>query len=140
MIAACVYVTPIFHAWYTHNVSSLSARVGVVGMVVGAFHVGDLIGWVAFWNTTYTARTVNKTSKQTRSLVAREDLEAVDITGLQAACGFLAVAVVAIFAAGAWQKFDNRRRVRKSASNVAASHEEDVSARGMDDAEWRWID
>lgn len=140
MIAACVYITPIFHAWYSQNVPSLSARVAVVGIVVGAFQIGDLLGWVAFWNNYYEARTVSSTSKGSkRSLLIRAaaDEEAFDTQGLKIACGFLAVAVVGIFAVGAWQKYDNRRRSGKIA-DVADANETPVN--GTDDAAFRWVD
>lgn len=110
----------------------MSARAGVVGVVVGAFNVGDLLGWVAFWNT--TSETVSSAHKRGELAARRVTVD--DLQGLKIACGYLAVTVVGVFVYGAWLKFDNRRRDRKNYGN-ASLH--DARARNID-AAWRWMD
>lgn len=137
ILAVTVFISPLFHAWYSHNTPSTSARVGVVGIVVGAFHVGDLCGWLAFLNTTTTTSTSSSSGggggahKRSSGSADVDDLQ-----GLKITCGYMVVAILAIFAYGAWLKKENRAKGGHHDSRQAS---DDVAV-GRDESAWRWME
>ncbi|KAK5110686.1 hypothetical protein LTR85_000747 [Meristemomyces frigidus] len=146
MLAVCVFITPLFHAWYSNNTATKSARVGVVGIVVGAFHVGDLFGWLAFWNATFATSSKSSTrgggSHKRASVSARAALTTTtdDLQGLKSACAYMVVAILAIFAYGAWLKKENRKRSTQQAFGKVEGISAGSEADGRGTAAWRWTE
>ncbi|KAH9824555.1 allantoate permease [Teratosphaeria destructans] len=123
VISTTAMVAPLFNAWYVNNIAEPAARLAAIGIVVGSYHVGDLLGWVAFWNTTSTTEASSSGGSggggsgghgRKRAETTTTD----DLQGLKIACAYTAVVVIAVFAQGAWLKRVNRRQstVTKSAA------------------------
>ncbi|KAF2773844.1 MFS general substrate transporter [Teratosphaeria nubilosa] len=115
IISTTVMMAPLFNAWYVNNIAEPAARLAAIGIVVGSYHVGDLLGWVAFWNTTLTTKAGSSGGSGGgggggHGSKRAETTTADDLQGLKIACAYTAVVAVAVFAQGAWLKRVNRRQ------------------------------